>query len=251
MASLLYRLGRFSYRRSWIIIGVWLILLIGILGGSAALGGKTQESFAIPGTESQNALDRLSAVFPSVAGASAQAVVEVPAGASVNDASFKAAIEKMDAEITKIPGVDSVLTPYSKYAGKAISDDGRFARTQIQFTGAATKVKPATLSALTATASIGKDAGMTVAYGGQVFANNTFGITVTEVFGLLFAAVVLIVTFGSLIAAGMPLLSAIIGVGIVVGGISAYSAFTTVSSSAPLLALMIGLAVGIDYSLFE
>jgi RND superfamily putative drug exporter len=70
------------------------------------------------------------------------------------------------------------------------------------------------------------------------------------VFGLLFAAVVLLVTFGSLVAAGMPLLSAILGVAIVIGGIGAISAFTTVSSSAPLLALMIGLAVGIDYSLF-
>lgn len=250
MASLLYRLGRFSYRKAWIVIGVWLILLVGVLGGSVALGGKTQESFAIPGTESQNALDRLSAVFPSVAGASAQAVVKTPAGSSITDASYKAAIEKMDAAIAKIPGIDSVLSPYSEYAGNAISTDGRYARTTIQFTGLSTDVKPVTLTALKETASIGQDAGLTVAFGGQVFADNTFGITITEVFGLLFAAIVLFITFGSLVAAGMPLISAIVGVGIVVGGISAYSAFTTVSSSAPLLALMIGLAVGIDYSLF-
>ncbi|HEY8912183.1 MMPL family transporter [Lacisediminihabitans sp.] len=250
MATLLYRLGRFSYRRAWIVIGVWIALFVGVLGGSVALGGHTQESFAIPGTESQNALDRLDAVFPSVAGASAQAVVVAPTGQSVDSPAYTAAIEKMDAAIEKIPGIDSVLSPFSQYAGSAVTADKNMARSQIQFTGASSDVKPATLTALKATASIGEDAGLTVAFGGQVFQDNTFGITITEVFGLLFAAVVLLITFGSLIAAGMPLLSAILGVGIVIGGISAISAFTTVSSSAPLLALMIGLAVGIDYSLF-
>ena len=250
MATLLYRLGRFAYRRPWRVIGVWFLLFVGILGGSFALGGQTQESFAIPGTESQAALDRLDAVFPSVAGASAQAVVEVPAGASVNDATYKAAIEKMDTALGKIHGVDSVVSPFSKYAGSSISTDGTMARSQIQFTGASTDVTAKTLDQVKETAKIGEDAGLTVAFGGQVFSDNTFGITITEVFGVIFAGVVLLITFGSLIAAGMPLLSALVGVGIVTGGISAISAFTTVSSSAPLLALMIGLAVGIDYSLF-
>ena len=250
MATLLYRLGRFSYRRAWIIIGVWLVLVIGVLGGSVALGGHTQESFAIPGTESQNALDRLDAVFPAVAGASAQAVVVAPKGASVNSALYRAAIETMDAKIAKIDGIASVTSPFSPYAGSAISADGQYARSQIQFTGASTDVTATTLTELTATASTARDAGLTVAFGGQVFQDNTVGITITEMFGLVFAAVVLLVTFGSLVAAGMPLLSAMLGVGIVIGGISGISAVTTVPSSAPLLALMIGLAVGIDYSLF-
>jgi RND superfamily putative drug exporter len=250
MATLLYRLGRFSYRRSWTVIGVWLLLFVGILGGGIALGGQTQESFVIPGTESQNALDRLEAVFPSVAGASAQAVVEVPAGASVDSPVYKAAIEKMDTQIAAIHGIDSVVSPFSQYAGNSITKNDRMALSQIQFAGASTDVKPATLTALKDTAKIGENAGMTVAFGGQVFSDNSFGITITEVFGVIFAGIVLLITFGSLIAAGMPLLSALVGVGIVTGGITGLSAFTTVSSSAPLLALMIGLAVGIDYSLF-
>jgi RND superfamily putative drug exporter len=250
LATLLYRLGRFSYRRSWIVIGVWLALVVGVLGGSVALGGHTQESFAIPGTESQNALDRLGAVFPAVAGASAQAVVVAPKGSSVADPAYTAAIDRMDAAIARIPGIDSVLSPFSPYAGSALSADKQMARAQIQFTGPSSAVRPETLTALKATAPIAEEAGLTVAFGGQVFQDNTFGITITEVFGLIFAAAVLLITFGSLVAAGMPLLSAIVGVGIVIGGIGAVSAFTTVSSSAPLLALMIGLAVGIDYSLF-
>lgn len=250
MATLLYRLGRFSYRRAWMVIGVWVVLFIAILGGGIALGGQTQESFAIPGTESQNALDRLDAVFPSVAGASAQAVYEVPAGASVNDAPYKAAIEKMATTIEKIPGVDTVIDPYSPYAGKAITANEEMARTQIQFAGDSSHVSEATLEKLTATESIAKDAGMTADFGGQVFQDNTFGITITEVFGVIFAGIVLLITFGSLVSAGMPLLSALVGVGVVIGGITTISAFTSVSSTAPMLALMIGLAVGIDYALF-
>lgn len=250
MATLLYRLGRFSYRRAWLVIGVWFIALAGILGGGLALGGHTQESFAIPGTESQTALDRLSAVFPSVAGASAQAVVEAPKGASVTDPAFTKAIETMDARLAKVDGVDSVVSPFSKYAGTAVAENGRMARIQIQFTGASSDVTDATLKAVKATAQIGEKAGMTVAFGGQVFQDNSVGITITEVLGVVFAGVVLLITFGSLAAAGMPLISALIGVGVVMGGIVGISAFTTVSSSAPLLALMIGLAVGIDYALF-
>jgi len=250
VATLLYRLGRFSFRRPWLVIGVWLMLAVGVIGGGVALGGQTQESFAIPGTESQAALDRLDAVFPSVAGASAQAVVEAPDGASVSDPAYKTAITAMDDTIAKIDGVSSVLSPFSEYASGAISTDGQYARSQIQLDGTAADVKPATLTELKATAKIGEDAGLTVAFGGQVFSDNTVGISVTEVIGVVFAGIVLLITFGSLIAAGMPLLSALLGVGIVTGGISVISAFTTVSSSAPLLALMIGLAVGIDYCLF-
>ncbi|MDQ1605783.1 MAG: putative drug exporter of the superfamily, partial [Microbacteriaceae bacterium] len=250
MATLLYRLGRFAYRRAWTVIGVWIVLFIAVLGGGIALGGQTQESFAIPGTESQNALDRLTAVFPSVAGASAQAVYEVPAGASVNDPRYKTAIEKMATAIEKIPGVDTVVSPFNQYAGNAISPNHTMARTQVQFSGVAADVSTTMVRELTNTASIGKAAGMTVAFGGEVFQNNTFGITVTEVFGIVFAGIVLLITFGSLVSAGMPLLSALVGVGVVIGGISAVSAFTSVSSTAPMLALMIGLAVGIDYALF-
>jgi RND superfamily putative drug exporter len=248
VATLLYRLGRFAYRHAWRVIAVWLILAAGVVGAGVALGGQTQESFAIPGTESQQALDRLEAVFPSVAGASATAVVVAPSGASIADE--QSTIESMVTAIDAVPGIASATSPFDKYAGNAISADETMAIIRVQFDGPSTAVTPATLTDLKATATIGETAGLTVAYGGQVFQDNSFGITVTEAFGVIFAGVVLFITFGSLRAAGMPLLSALLGVGIVMGAITTISAFTTVSSSAPLLALMIGLAVGIDYALF-
>ena len=250
MATLLYRLGRFSFRRAWIIIGIWIVLIGTVLGGGLALGGKSADSFVIPGTESQEALDRLSAVFPQVAGASVQVVSEAPDGASVNDADVRAAIEEQATAIEKIDGVETVVTPYNEYAGYAISKDETVALTKVQFSGVSSDVTQNAIDELLATATIGEDAGLTVAFGGQVLQNNSPTLTITEGIGVLFAGIVLVITFGSLLAAGMPLISAILGVGIAAGGILGISAFIEVSSSAPLLAVMIGLAVGIDYSLF-
>ncbi|WP_120339923.1 MMPL family transporter [Cryobacterium soli] len=250
MATFLYRIGHFAYRRAWLVIGVWVIVLGGILGANAALGGTTQESFAIPGTESQEAIDKLAEVFPQAAGAAVQVVYQAPDGASVDDPAYQAAITAMGTELADLTGVTSVVDPFSEYASGAISDDETTAITKVQLTGESSDVSDATIAAVVATAGTAEDAGLTVAFGGQVFQDNTFGITVTEIFGVLFAGVVLVITFGSLMSAGMPLLMALVGVGVAIGGIGAVSAFVSVSSTAPMLAMMLGLAVGIDYSLF-
>jgi RND superfamily putative drug exporter len=250
MATLLYRIGRFSYRHAWRVIGVWVLLLAGILGGGIALGGQTQESFSIPGTESQEALDRLEAVFPAVAGAAAQVVLVAPDGTSVSDPAITSTIEELVTELGAIDGVETVISPFSEYAGQAITDDESMAIVRVQFDGTMSEVTDETLAEVESVAPIAEDAGLRVEFGGEVFKDTTFGITVTEAFGVLFAGVVLFITFGSLLAAGMPLLGALVGVGVAMGGITAYTAFATVSSTAPLLALMIGLAVGIDYALF-
>ncbi len=250
MATLLYRLGRFSFRRPWRVMATWLVLLIAILGGGIALGGQGQESFVIPGTESQQALDRLEAVFPEVAGASVEVVFVAPEGHKLTESKFTTAISRVSTAVREVTGISSVIGPFDEFAGKQLSDDSTMAITRVQFDGPSTDVTEATLDELTATASIAEEAGLRVEFGGQVFQDTSFGITVTEIFGVIFAGVVLLITFGSLLAAGMPLFSALIGVGIVIGGILTASAFSTISSSAPLLALMIGLAVGIDYTLF-
>ncbi|MDQ1569725.1 MAG: putative drug exporter of the superfamily [Actinomycetota bacterium] len=250
MATLLYRLGRFSFRHPWRFVAVWLILMIGILGGGLALGGKTSDSFAIPGTESQNAIDRLAAVFPSAAGASAQIVVQVPDGDSVAKQPYESAIEKLVTAAGKVPGVDSASSPFGKYASNAVSADKTAAIIAVQFTGQQEDVKPSTLTDLQKLSPIATDAGMKVGFGGNVFQSNTVSVSPTEGLGVIFAGVVLFIAFGSLLAAGMPLLTALLGIGVTMGGVIAASAFTTIGSSTPLLALMIGLAVGIDYGLF-
>ncbi len=250
MATLLYRLGRFSFRHPWRFIAVWLILLIAILGGGAALGGKTNDSFAIPGTQSQNAIDRLEAVFPSTAGASAQIVVDVPAGANVENQPYRSAIAELTSRAAKVPGVDSATSPFGKYSSDAVSANKTAAIIAIQFTSQQSDVKASSLTDLQKLAPIARDAGMKIGFGGDVFQDNTFSISPTEGIGVIFAGIVLFIAFGSLLAAGMPLLTAIVGIGITIGGVLAAAKFTIIGSSTPLLALMIGLAVGIDYGLF-
>ncbi|TAJ49139.1 MAG: MMPL family transporter [Herbiconiux sp.] len=250
MATLLYRIGRFAYRRAWYVIVAWALALAAVLGSGLALGGAFQESFTIPGTESQQTIDKLENLFPSAAGASATVIVVAPDGTTVNDPTVKQEITAVSDDIGTIDQVASTVSPYSEYSTNAISDDQTAARITVQFDGASTDVTDATLEQLKATGDSLIADGMTVAYGGQVFQNTTFGLTPTEGLGVLFAAVVLFVTFGSLLAAGLPLLSALIGVGLGAGGIMVVAAFTPVSSTAPTLAVMIGLAVGIDYALF-
>ncbi|ARJ06273.1 hypothetical protein GCM10010988_14920 [Cnuibacter physcomitrellae] len=250
MATFLYRIGRFAYRRAWYVIATWVLALGAVLGAGLALGGQFQESFTIPGTESQQTIDQLDRVFPQVAGASAQVVYQAPKGSTVDDPAVKQAIQDMATTMGDLDQVAAVVDPYSEYATNAISEDRTIAYTQVQFDGPATDVTTQTLDELQAEAAPVEADGVRVEFGGSVFQEVSFGLTWTEAVGVLFAGVVLFVTFGSLLAAGMPLLSAILGVGLSSGAIMVTAAFTTVSSTAPMLAVMIGLAVGIDYALF-
>jgi RND superfamily putative drug exporter len=250
VATLLYRIGRFAYRKAWYVVIAWLLALAAILGGGHALGGQTAESFTIPGTESQQAIDKLENLFPSAAGAAATIVIVAPDGQNVNDDAVEQEITTVSDDIADLDQVSAVISPYSEYATNAISEDGTTALLKVQFDGPATDVSDATLDEVMAAGDTLESEGMTVSFGGEVFQSVEFGLTPTEAIGVLFAGIVLFITFGSLLAAGLPLLTALLGVGISMGGIILASAFTTVSSTAPMLAVMIGLAVGIDYALF-
>ncbi len=250
MTAFLYRIGVLTHRHPWRVVAAWILLTAAIAIGGFGLGGKLADSFTIPGTESQAALDRLSAVFPQAAGGSAQAVVVTPAGERIDGTSAKQAIADTVAAIKKVHGVESVSSPFSTYSTNAVSGDHRAAIIAVQFTKADSDVTDSTLNGLLATTKIGTAAGLTVDFSGQAFQSVGVGVTITEAIGILFAGVVLVVTFGSLIAAGLPLLSAILGVVIAFAMIRIIALFTPVSTSAPTLALMLGLAVGIDYALF-
>ena len=240
MATLLYRIGQFSFRRAWIVILAWALIAGGVFTAALALGGTTQESFAIPGTESQQAIDRLGAVFPQTAGGSAQVVLQVPDGESVTSDANTAIIEDEVAALEDVEGVRAVVSPFSEYAGDVISDDESTVIIGVQFELSGERVTDETLEAVVATGAAAEEAGFQVEFGGQPYQNTEYGITVTELLGVAFAAVVLIITFGSLLAAGMPLLTALVGVGVTMGGVLTVAAFTSISSATPMLALMIG-----------
>ncbi|MFD0211349.1 MMPL family transporter [Streptomyces hirsutus] len=240
MATLLYRLGRFSFRRRGRIVAVWLLLLTLLGVGAATLMGPTSDKFSMPGTESQRALDDLDRQFPQVGGATGTIVVAAPEGEKLDPAAVAPVVK----EASETDGVTAAMDPFQT---GAVSQDGRYALIQVQFDKAADEVTDAQKSAYEA---VGADVeGLRVEHGGEVMGGEV-EIGSTEALGVLVAAVVLVVTFGSLVAAGMTLLNALIGVAVGMAGLFSLTSVIELTSTAPVLALMLGLAVGIDYSLF-
>lgn len=250
MATLLYRLGKASFLHARRVLALWLVAMVALLGLGVTLGGGTDDDFRIPGSESQTAFDRLNAVFPTFAGASAQAVLVAPEGNRLDTAGNAALIERMTRALATSSGVDDAVSPFDEFAGRALSDDGRYGFIQIRFAISQPDVTDQMLEGLLETREILAGSGLTVEFGGGIFQDQTPGLTIAELFGVIFAGLVLLITFRSFRPAWMPLASAIVGVGIVIGIIFLMTLGVTVSSSAPLLAVMLGLAVGIDYSLF-
>ncbi|MGF6824041.1 RND superfamily putative drug exporter [Microbacterium sp. ZKA21] len=253
MSTLLSSLGRWSFRHPWRVLVSWLLVL-GIAGGGAlVLGTGTDNSFSIPGTESQAGLEQLSRSFPQVSGTNAQFIVVAADGDSITDDAYREDIEDAVDGLEGLDGVLAVTSPYDEMVDGMINDDETAAIVQLQFDGQSTDVSQETkdeLGTVVDDLSAALPDGSQTALGGDLFATSIPGVTLTEAVGLLIALIVLIVTFRSFAMAGLPLATAILGVGISIAGIFAATAFATVSSTTPLLALMLGLAVGIDYALF-
>lgn len=253
MSTLLYALGRWSYRHPWRVVLAWLLVL-GIAGGGAlTLSQGTDNSFTIPGTEAQAGLEQLNRTFPQVSGTSAQIVVVAADGDRVVDDAYVTPIADAVDDLGRIDGVLGVTDPYSELVSGLVNDDETAAIIRLQFDGEATDISQDSKDALTAASDAleaALPAGTTVALGGDLFSLSVPGLTVTELVGVLIALLVLMVTFRSFLVAGLPLGTAIVGVGISMALILVATAFASISSTTPLLALMLGLAVGIDYALF-
>ncbi|MEU1053382.1 MMPL family transporter [Streptomyces sp. NPDC005876] len=248
MATLLYKLGRLAFRRRHFVALIWvaLLTLAGVGAASAPPAGNT--SFSIPGTEAQKAFDLLEQRFPgqSADGATARVVFKAPGGEKMTDAENKATVEKTVADLSDGSEVASVADPYQ---GKAVSKDGTIAYASVKYDVSGMELEESTKDALEAAAQQARDAGLTVEIGGDALSAAPH-TGATEVIGIAVAAVVLVITFGSLVAAGLPLLTALIGVGIGVSSITALAGVLDLGSTTSILAMMIGLAVGIDYALF-
>ena len=253
MSTFLYTLGRWSFRHPWRVLSAWLLILVLAGGGVALLAKGTDNTFTIPGTESQAGLEMLDRTFPQVSGASAEIIVVAADGASVRDQAYQDAIQKTTTEIGTLDFVEAVTDPYDANISGSIADDNRAAIVRIQFAGEASSVPQATEDALhEETTALGSalPSGSQAILGGQLFATEIPGASLTEALGVVIAALVLMVTFRSFLVAGMPLATALLGVALSVALIFIATGFATVSSTTPLLAVMLGLAVGIDYALF-
>ena len=250
VSTSLYALGRWAYRHHRRVVAAWAAAIV--LGGLGALlvGDGTRDSFEIPGTESQSAIDALGRTFPELSGASAYLVVVAPDGSSISSDGSRRLVEDAVSRMKDVDGVADVVSPYDEQNPVGLAEDDSAAQVQVQLTGQVTDVTNAQREALRATDDDLAEAGYEVAFGGDAFASTGPQLSIIEVIGVVVAFVVLLLMFRSLRAALIPIVTALVGVIVTMSLTWTVTGWVTISTTAPLLALMIGLAVGIDYALF-
>ncbi|MFH8733639.1 MULTISPECIES: MMPL family transporter [unclassified Streptomyces] len=249
MATFLYKLGKLAFRRRHFVALIWVALLTLAGVGAASAPTAASSSFSIPGTEAQKAFDLLDQRFPgsSADGATARVVFQAPDGEKITSAANKAEVSKTVADLGS--GSKEVAAAADPFVAKTVSKDGTIAYSSVSYKVSSMELTDADRDALQKTVDEARDSGLTVEVGGDALqAMPETGAT--EIIGVAIAAVVLVITFGSLVAAGLPLLTALIGVGIGVSSITALANALDLGTTTSTLAMMIGLAVGIDYALF-
>jgi putative drug exporter of the RND superfamily len=243
MTQFLYRLGRWSVRNRRRVALMWIAFAVLAVVVGRVAGGEASSKFSVPGVESQRALDVLKERFPTVSGTSAQVVFATGSG-SLSDASAASAVQTAIAEITRQPNVAGV-------SDLQLSADGTIGFVAVQYSAPLADIKAPAFKALEATASSAKSDGLQIEFGGELptaATNQPPGGQ--EVIGLAAAIIVLLLAFGSVIAMGLPIGTAILGLATSIGLITLVSAVADINQVATVLATMIGLGVGIDYALF-
>jgi RND superfamily putative drug exporter len=248
MATYLYQLGRLVARRRRLVVFAWLVLLVGVIVLAVAGGGKTVDNFTVPGTQSQQATDLLAQRIPAFAGGQTQVVFATSGPAKVTESVYRTSIEAAVASLRKVPQVAVVSDPFQT---GSIAPGGRAALARVQYSVSSANVKASTLDALNAAVTPSRDAGVQTEFFGSVYPGSTPKISeLPEVIGIVIGFLILLVTFGAVTAAGLPILTALIGVVIALLGVTAVAAVVDVASASTSLAVMLGLSCGIDYALF-
>lgn len=253
MSSHLYRLGHAAYRRRKLVVLLWLLILVTSITLMGTMSKGTNDTVRIPGASSQKALDTLNHVFPQVSGTSAKIVVVMPEGSSVSSPAVREAVAEAADEMNALEQVSTVASPFSPLVDGAVSDDDTTAIITVQFTGQRNSLTDETLDSIHQSADdlasrIG--GGAQVEVGGPAYDHVLPTISVTEAIGVVLALIFLIVFLRSILAAFVPVIMALVGVGITESLVYAATGVMTIMSTTVLLSVMIGLAVGIDYSLF-
>ena len=244
------RLTRFCIdHRRFVILG-WIAVAIAALALSSAVGSRYATNFSLPGTESQRAADLLKRDFPAQAGDSDQIVFAAKQG-KVSDPAVRARITPMLASVAKLPHVTGVVSPYAAAGARAVSADGRIAFATVNFDQRANELPKDAVKRVISVARGAGSSAVQVELGGQAIQQvQEPPLGAATAIGLVAAIVVLLLTFGSFVAMGMPILTALIGLGTGVGLIGLASQAIDMPFFSTELAVMIGLGVGIDYALF-
>ena len=242
----LYRLGRFCASHAWVVLAVWVVLLAGASLGSRAIGSTYSDDFSLPGSSAQQGAQLLKQHSPSSGGQTGQLVFTVASGSLSQHSSQ---ITSSAQAVGALPHVLSVGDPLS---ATTTSKDGRTSYASVHFDVNPTTLGSSYVTSVDHAVAPARSAGVHVDYGGLLGqAARPEGAHLTsELIGIGVAILVLMIGFGSVYAAGLPILTAALGVGTGLGVLGMVAAATEFASVSPTLAVMIGLGVGIDYGLF-
>jgi RND superfamily putative drug exporter len=229
----------------------WIVALIGVGMIAGSVGSDFSEEFKLPSSDSQEAFDLLEHRFPEQSGVTAEIVYKAPAGA--DSPAVKKKMEGVFAEAAKLPHVSEVASPYAKGGAAAISKDGEIAYATVQYDTTTDKLEKDDLKKLVAIGQAANGDNLQVEVGGapiEEVRQEEEGGSSSFMIGLLAAVVILLLTFGSVVAMGLPLLTALFALGVGISLITIGTHVFDTANFAPELAAMIGLGVGIDYALF-
>ena len=244
---MLVRLADRCYRRRRLVVAAWIVALLGSIALVAAFGGEPRQDYLQPGSESAAAAETLEASFPQAAGDTVQVVVHAEDGVGTPDARAKA--ERIFADVAQSDHVVAVTSPFTDAGAAQVSEDGTTAYAVVALDRRDTDFTPAEAKVLVDPILAAGDDTLQVEVGGPVAALSQTPPFGTEAIGLIAAALILLVTFGSAVALGLPLITAVFGLGtaLALGGV--LSRVVAVPDWAPPTAAMVGLGVGIDYAL--
>lgn len=248
-------LGRTCARHHWVVLALWAIAVVGTTAAAGQWGGETTNDFSVPGSDSQDALDVLAEDFPQLAGTSAQVVFETGSGETVDD--YAGPIEQTVANLVTIDGVASVSNPLAdstQLLNSQSSPNGTIAYSTVLFPDAADDLPEDTFDQIVAASQNSVDAGLNVQFGGNLVdtlnpPTSTISDYADEI-GLLVALVLLLVVFRSVFIAVLPILNAVIGVAFASSVVVLLESQFSIPTVGATLGTMLGLGVGVDYSLF-
>jgi len=244
----LRRVASLCYRRRRLTVLAWVALLVGLTVVSSKVGDNYQEGFRLQGTESARAQDLLAVTFRDRAGDTGQLVIDAPGG--IGQPAVQARVERVLAQVEKVDQVTGTTSPYEPDGLFQVAPNQKIAYAEIQFADRATEIHQAVAERIIDVAQAGKKVdGATFEVGGRMFVIDQFG-GASETIGLFAAMAILLIAFGSLLAMGLPILTAIFGIGCGFALVALLSNLMTMPSFTTQLAAMIGLGVGIDYALF-
>ncbi|QWF21945.1 MMPL family transporter [Nocardioides sp. LMS-CY] len=252
MARLLRRLGHFCARHGLVVIAVWVLIVLGVGGVVAGIGAQTNNDLSLPGTDSQAAKDLLQDRFPPQQNGVNPIVFDVSKGKLTDDA-YKQAVNESVQAIRQEPHVSSATSPLSSAGHNAglVAKDGQTAFAPVLLDIGSGDLTPEIAQGIVDATKPAQDAGVTIAAAGSIGSTlSTDDSETSEIVGIVAAMIILSFVLGSLVAMGLPIITAVVGLVVALSVVGLLGHVFAIPSSGPTLATMIGLGVGIDYALF-